>query len=162
MRRRARTGSPPPRGRARRRAGAERESGPGRREGRPRGGAGGSGFLGFLEIVRNAQPQARRRVHLPRGLLRVLEVREPFLHLGELGLDVALELVDLGLRDRPRVLVELLLFLGKAHAQTPAANGQGRTAIGKVFHIRTLTPSLVAGWIVAPFRARMAASSTNL
>ena len=34
--------------------------------------------------------------------------------------------------------------------------------MGKVFHIFTFTPSFVAGWIVALFNERMAASSTNL
>jgi len=63
----------------------------------------------LFELVADAETLAGGVVHLPGGLLGVLQLGETILDLGELLLDLALELLDFSLRDSERVFVELLL-----------------------------------------------------
>src|SRR5690349_6191750 len=92
--------------------------------------AGGAGrllslrFL-FLEIVGDAEAHAGGVVHLARRLLGVLELGETVLDLRELFQDQRFEVVDLPLRDRERVFVELLLLRRKAHAPLPPWSPRG-------------------------------------
>src|SRR4029077_3995298 len=63
--------------------------------------------LGLFQLVSHAQALARGVVHLPGGLLRVLQLGQAVLDLRELFLDLTFELLDLALGHRKRVLVEL-------------------------------------------------------
>src|SRR5512135_164636 len=120
--------------------------------------------FGLFQLVANAEPLARRVVHLPRRLLGVLQLRQTVLDLRELLLDLPLELLDLLLRDRQRVLVELLLLVRKGHAGCPppvcAFGIQGLTSTMTGRHILTGTPFLVAGWNFALRTAESTASLT--
>src|SRR4029077_16237972 len=105
------------RGRGRARGGAGTGA-PGWRGGRTGAGldseAGGLVPLLGLQIVRDPEAHAGGVVHLARSLLRVLQLREAVLDLGQLVLDLPVELFHLLLSYLQCVLVEFPLLLGKA------------------------------------------------
>src|SRR5690349_12873860 len=63
-----------------------------------------------FEVVAHAEARASRRIHLLGGVDRRLELGDAVLHLGQLFLDLVLEIVDLLLRHLKRGLVELTLL----------------------------------------------------
>src|SRR5258706_16119455 len=71
--------------------------------------------LGLVEVVGYSQAHAGGVVHLPRGLLRVLQLGQAVLDLRQLLLDLLLELRDLAPGHRHGVLVELFLIPRKTH-----------------------------------------------
>src|ERR1700687_3088278 len=98
--------------------------------------AGGVVPLLSFQVVGDPEAHAGGVVHLTRGLLRVLQLREAVLDLGQLVLDRPVELLHLLLGHLQRILVEFSLLLGKAHGslpitprpRAPTASGPGRLA----------------------------------
>src|SRR4029077_3705389 len=81
---------------------------------RRRSALGALALFGF-EVVVDAEPHAGRVVHLAGGLLGVLKLGEAVLHLRQLLLDQAIELLHLLPGHGERILVELSLLVAEAH-----------------------------------------------
>src|SRR4051794_468777 len=65
-----------------------------------------------VHVVVDAEAGAGGGVHLLGGVDRVLQLGDPVLHLGQLFLDLVLQVADLLLRNLKRRLVELALLIG--------------------------------------------------
>src|SRR6059058_527720 len=105
--------------------------------------------LFILEIVGETEAGAGGGVHLLRRIDRVLQFGDAVLHLGQLFLDLILQIRDLLLRHLKRCLVELLLLIGDDRHSSLLAQKCGadyslkstRTGV----HDFTRTPSFVPG-----------------
>src|SRR6266545_1505852 len=90
-------------------------------DGRPWGSGLALRLFGF-QIVGDAETHTGGVVHLARGLLGVLELGQAVLHLGQLLLDRAIEILHLLPGGGVDVFVELPLILVEAHASSGTSN----------------------------------------
>jgi hypothetical protein len=74
-----------------------------------------------VHVVVDAEAVARCGVHLLRGVDRVLQLGDAILHLGQLFLDLVLQVADLLLRHLKRCFVKLALLVGQnRHLMPPS------------------------------------------